>query len=37
VARVLAAMASVERGEVKRLESVAALLADVDALPDDDE
>lgn len=37
VARVLAAQAAVERGEVTRYESVAALLADMDALPDDDE
>ncbi len=37
VARVLAAKAAVERGEVKRYESVEALLADMDALPDDDE
>lgn len=37
VARVLAAKAAAERGEVKRYENVAALLADMDALPDDDE
>jgi PHD/YefM family antitoxin component YafN of YafNO toxin-antitoxin module len=37
VARVLAAKAAAERGEVKRYASVAALLADMDALPDDDE
>jgi len=37
VARVLAAEAAIERGEGKRYESVAALLADMDALPDDDE
>ena len=37
IARVLAAKAAAERGEVKRFESVAALLADMDALPDDDE
>jgi len=37
VARVLTAKAAAERGEVKRFESVEALLADMDSLLDDDE
>lgn len=37
VLRVRAALASIERGEGKRYKSVDALLADMDALPDDDE
>jgi PHD/YefM family antitoxin component YafN of YafNO toxin-antitoxin module len=36
VARVLAAEAAIERGEGKRFETVAALLADMDMLPDDE-
>lgn len=36
VARVLAAEAAIERGEGKRFETVAALLADMDTLPDDE-
>lgn len=36
VVRVLAAEAAVERGEGKEYGSVAALLADMDALPDDE-
>lgn len=35
VVRVLAAEAAIERGEGQEYESVAALLADMDALPDD--
>jgi PHD/YefM family antitoxin component YafN of YafNO toxin-antitoxin module len=36
VARVLAAETAIKRGEGKEYESVAALLADMDALPDDE-
>lgn len=36
VARVLAAEAAIERGEGRQYESVAALLEDMDALPDDE-
>lgn len=36
VARVLAAEAAIERGEGKQFETVAALLADMATLPDDE-